>query len=348
MKMNVNSKKNEEAKATKPPEQWTIKDILSLPVSQLYKLSGIVFSVLLLVFGLGLKLNDWMPSPSVLEIKLERENFADNGFLYSEFFKSGGTIILSNPPVYKYLNKEEQNALVTHFHKQSISDIPQQSLMDLHLLDIGHEINVGDTTFRHVIESLDEYTGIGEALGLLSIKEFFIKHRINSIKVAQSNSGYPDENLILLGGWISHCYSQKFIDKIAAYMLCWNIPYRSYDGAIYKNGVKKYEPKWGAGRTPFDIKEDYAIITRTPSPFDLSKVVIICAGVNSQGTEAASRIISEDTQIERLKTKIKEQLGTIPTWFQVIIQVPVVDGRPSRDWKFITCTTVSRLPLLPN
>jgi hypothetical protein len=105
--------------------------------------------------------------------------------------------------------------------------------MELNILDIGYEKEVGDVAFRHVIQSRDEYTGIGEALGLQRITDFFIKHRINPIKITQSRFGYSEENLILLGGWISHSHSQKFIAEIAQFLRYWNIPYRTYDGAIH-------------------------------------------------------------------------------------------------------------------
>lgn len=341
--MMVDPKESESTEGTKPIEKWTIKEFVGkLTLPQLYRLIGFVIGSILLIFGLGLKAGDWLRSHREPEIEQVQEMPAEYGFLYSEFVKDGGTIILSNPPVYKYLNKAEQNALLAYFQKQSISEIPQQSLMVLNLLDIGYEKKVGDATFRHIIESRDEYTGIGEALGLVRIKEFFIKHRISPIKITQSNFGYPEENVILLGGWISQRYSQMFIDEIAKYLRYWNIPYRTYDGAIYIDGMKAYEPTRNSQITSFEIQEDYAIIAKIPNPLNLSKAVIICAGINSQGTEAASRAISEDKEIDRLKTEIEKQLGSIPEWFQVIIKVPVVDGRPLRDWKFVTSTPVLR------
>lgn len=278
-------------------------------------------------------------SPDKKLIEEEKRTFK---FLYEDFFKEGGTIILSNPPVYKYLNKGDREALESHL-KSPLSEAKQEVFRKFGILAIGYKKAVGNAKFDYVIESKDQYTGIGEAKGLQQLTKFFFDHRIHLIRISQSRFGYPEENAIILGEWISNAISTESITKDKKYFQNWKIPYRTHDGAIYLHGKKEFPQFLNIKENCLDVEDDYAIITKAVNPFNSSKSIIICAGINSQGTEAACMVISKANSIRELMREIKKDLGSIPKWFQTVIKVKVIDGRPTEDWSFVDAKVIEKV-----
>lgn len=267
-------------------------------------------------------------------------NFNDNmpsvvGFLYSSIKDSGCSIMLSNPPVYKFLNKGDKK----EFERISGKQLDKLSFKDYNIVNIGYEkvINKIDT-FRYLMLSPNQYTGLGEAIGLQLISCFFKSNNIR-FNVTQSINDYPRINTILLGGWISHKKSEQTVSKIERLHREWNIRYCTFDGSIV---LDKKDTVYTQSFNGNELVRDYAIITKAPHPYDYSKIIIICSGINSQGTQMAAKIISNIDDLRKLKNLIENQIGTIPNWFQVIIEVTIKDEQPIDNWVLKTVEPITK------
>lgn len=268
----------------------------------------------------------------------------DFNFLYSSFVTNGGVLVLSNPPVYKYVNKADQDFLESRLGQ--LTDVPRTNLQKYDIVSLGFTKTIEDAAFTHIIGSGEQYIGLGEAMGLKDLAIFFYNHNIKPITISQSRFNFPNENAILLGGWISNYQATKVITKNPAYFRCWSIPCRTHDGAVYINGKKKYQQVLRLNGASLELQEDYAVITKLMNPLNKSKTVIICAGINSQGTEAACRIISEEESLKKLKESIIGQYGRMPEWFQIVIKVSVVDGQPQDDWEVVDIEVIKKTPIV--
>ena len=237
-------------------------------------------------------------------------------FLYADFAREGGLIVVSAPTVYKYLNRSEARYLARQRERQHLV-VP---------------LKAGPRGVSAIVRSQAQYTGVGEALGACAIHSLLEQHglgravRVVDLRAAQVAS----DHMVLLGGWMSNVLSCNIVDlkdhnKYREFDR--RIPYRLRDGYVFRR--HDTTGRESVYLTPeYDIIDgelvpitEYALITKVKEPFN-GKTVIVAAGVNSQGTHAASRLLSLQADVlrEYLRGAFRRQ---IPDCFQVIVRVPV-------------------------
>jgi hypothetical protein len=233
----------------------------------------------------------------------------DTDLVWGPIRKSGGAIIMSNPPVYRF----------AHRHDRLDSRIPLTGKKE------------------ELVLSLDEYTGMGEAMAHARIsKIFFLLASNKYLETFQSRDKMDDgklmRNIIILGGWRSSNIATKLLKENPDYLK--NLPYQHYDGAIHMHdtikGIREsYSATYNADG---DVTNDYGLITKVSNPFDQHKsIILILSGIHSQGTEAAGKFV---TSLDHLGI-LKDKLGnSSPRYFQVLFEVLVYEGRP-QDPKYV-------------
>lgn len=229
--------------------------------------------------------------------------------LYDDAFKSGPVqIVLSNPPVYKYVNDGERPALGRLDPARSLTNV---------------------TAGQELIRSVAQYTGMGEARTAYDVGIYFATQGVPTTLAQSREVANLKGPMILLGGWLSNPGSENFISESESKL------YADFDRSLrFQVGSGFIIDRSSAGRrlTPsFAIAKqlpgelvpltEYALLLKVRDPFTGNNVVIV-AGVNSQGTEAAGRLIA--SRCDLLRSWLLDAFDQkIPEHFQLLIQVGV-------------------------
>lgn len=177
----------------------------------------------------------------------------------------------------------------------------------------------------------DNYTGVGEVLAVYSLNQVFtqLHHQIRvkrgslfSLDDAQNNNlifvGSPVENLTLLDLPSTH----HFIFRRAT-----SGP-RKGDIAIVNVNPRADEPKMFFGSpsaTP--VLEDYAIVGLVPG-MNSARSVLILAGTNTIGTQAAAEYVCRRDSLEQLLLRLSVSENGEMKPFEAVLHVKVARGVP--------------------
>jgi hypothetical protein len=177
----------------------------------------------------------------------------------------------------------------------------------------------------------DNYTGVGEVLAVYSLNQVFtqLHHQIRvkrgslfSLDDAQNNNlifvGSPVENLTLLDLPSTH----HFIFQRAT-----SGP-RKGDIAIVNVNPRADEPKMFFGSpsaTP--VLEDYAIVGLVPG-MNSARSVLILAGTNTIGTQAAAEYVCRRDSLEQLLLRLSVSENGEMKPFEAVLHVKVARGVP--------------------
>jgi len=319
-----------------------------LPIS-LGKLAAGFLVVSLAIAVILLALSNWQLRQGVLEAEAAKDP-AKYGEVWADFLtdRNPPLVILSNPPILRFANPSDPEALTkdsiplapetVEALKDRFVTNPEVSIKETGKPDDGSAVPSGN---RIVIErnrtpslilSTNVYTGMGEAIGLHYLTDFFRKSS-RRIQLKQSRTLSAEDlklhNVIMLGGvWVNE-WSGKLTRKE---------DFVFTDKATVENRnpqpgeEREYVPQFD-GRTG-NLIVDYAIITVKPNISDANKVMLL-AGVYSQGTEAAAEYVTNQNYLDQLNQRLR-QSGEPLRYFQVLLKVGVENGIP---------TTISLLAL---
>ena len=199
--------------------------------------------------------------------------------------------------------------------------IPKGKLPDFH--DTIHFREMKNFVF---LPTITDYTGIGEALGLLHLSQLFagqgmmIRAKTGRLTdYAEIQSG----NAIILGGgnaWTNRVFASP--------------PGFSVSEGVFKNDTpgpaepSVYAPKFDSVTNR--LTQDYALILMGPNHTKQERLLLLY-GLYTQGTEAAAEYV---TNVERLADLRKALLAvspdkkTLPPFFEALISVPVENYVP--------------------
>ena len=306
-----------------------------------FVISGLVIAVIVLV------ISNRHLQQAVAEIEIAK-NPERYGEVWTSFLKDKNPplVILSNPPVLRFTNPSDPEALTkgsipltpeaVEFLKEEFVTNPEVSIKEAKG-PAGNDAGlaggriVSEQTPRLIVRK-NTHTGMGEAIGLHYLTDFFRKAS-RSILLKQSRTLSAEDlkmhNVIMLGGvWVNE-WSAKLTRKE---------DFVFTDKATIENRnpqpgeEREYIPQFD-GRTG-DLKVDYALITLKPNISDANKVMLL-AGVYSQGTEAAAEYITNKSYLDHLSQRLT-QSEKAPRYFQALLKVEVENGIP---------TTISLLAL---
>jgi hypothetical protein len=229
-------------------------------------------------------------------------------------------LVLSNPAVYRFTNPKDTEALL----KDSVSLSPEH-ISFLNRM-VGDKFMIKYSAGRIVL-STDEYTGMGEAIGLARITNVFRSAGRNAL-IKQSRTISPEDlrnhNVILLGSvWVNEWSGKLPIQEDFAYTSTASI--KSLNPIAGEN--QEYSPKFDAGGK---LIEDYGLITVKPN-IQYKNAVMVIAGIHSEGTEAAAEFLTNPDYLSVLTERLR-QLGdptSPPKYYQALLKVAVDNGMPT-------------------
>ena len=255
------------------------------------------------------------------------------GMVWEPFLQNSDQtlMILSNPAVYRLTNPKDTEAVL----KNSIPITPGQAS---HVnAAVGDKFMVKHSAGRLVL-CTDEYTGMGEAIGLARITELF-RSAGRSALLKQSRTVSPEDlrnyNVVLLGSvWVNEWAGKPPIREVFTY---------SASGAIENLAVRPGEEREYGPKFDEDGKlvEDYGLITVKPN-FQFRNTVMVLAGLHSEGTQAAAEYVTNPDYLNTLNDRLRQfsARGNPPKYYQALLKVAVENGMPTT----ITLISLREIP----
>lgn len=268
------------------------------------------------------------------------------GGVWSAFLKDAGPplVILSNPPVLRFTNPSDPDAVT----RDSIELPPQTAVALQDKFVMNPEVSIREpgspagegteglkdnvvierTRVPRLILSTDSYTGMGEAIGLHYLTDFF-GNAGRGIIMKQSRILNADDlkkhNVILLGGvWVNEWSSKLSTTDDFVFTSKGTIENRNAQQSEEREYIPQFDGRTGS------LVLDYALITVKPNISDANQVMLL-AGIYSQGTEAAAEYVTDKNYIDQLKQRLdqlKEPSGP-GQYFQALLKVGVENGIPT-------------------
>jgi hypothetical protein len=243
-------------------------------------------------------------------------------------------LVLSNPPVYRFWNPADHKSL----SNISINLTPSETAALEETLGRERFVLKHNPLSRLVL-SYDEYTGVGEAVGLYRLTTLF-KGLGKDAMLKQSRTVSAEDlknhNVILLGSvWVNEWSGKNLIKE----------DFGSGPNATIVN----YNPLLGEEReygAKFDgetgrLIEDYGLITIKPNISEKNMIMVL-AGTHSEGTEAAAEFLTGEDHLWRLNQRLlslKRPSSSSTGYFQVLLKAKVDNGIPT----IISVVTVHEL-----
>jgi hypothetical protein len=241
-------------------------------------------------------------------------------------------LVLSNPSVFRFTNPRDPEVL----QKNSIVLEPEHANRVNNAIGQKFQIKHGAGS---LVLCTDEFTGMGEAIGLARITNLF-RSAGRTARIKQSRTISPEDlknnNVVLLGSvWVNEWSGKLPIKEDFSYT----------EAATIQNHDPRpgEEREYGPG---FDAEgkliEDYGLITVKPN-ISYKKLVMIIAGIHSEGTEAAAEFVTNPDYLEVLSERLRQMFGPSSPrrYYQVLLKVAVDNGMPT------TISLISVHPLQP-
>jgi len=229
-------------------------------------------------------------------------------------------LVLSNPAVYRFTNARDTDVIL----KNSLNLTPEEAK---HVNDtVGDKFMVKHNAGRLVL-STDEFTGMGEAIGLARMTALF-RAANRGVLLKQSRTISPEDlknyNIILLGSvWVNEWSGKLPIKE--------DFNYTSRATIENLNPLageeREYGPKFdNDGR----LVEDWGLITVKPNILYRNTVMVL-AGIHSEGTEAAAEYVTNPDYLKTLTDRLLQLSGSTspPKYYQAMLRVAVDHGMPT-------------------
>ena len=296
--------------------------------------AGLCLSVAII----GLAVSNWQLRQKVAEIEAAK-NPLTYGEVWSPFLEGDNPplVILSNPPIFRFTNSSDPEDLT----KDSIPLAPEtvEALKDKFVTnpEVSIKESGGPPGDRVVIErnrnprlilSRDVYTGVGEAIGLHYLTDFFRKAN-RSILLKQSRTLSPEDlkkhNVIMLGGvWVNEWSGKLAKSEDFVFTSKATIENRNPLAGEEREFIPQFDRRTG------NLVVDYALITVKPNISDGNEVMFL-AGIYNQGTEAAAEYVTNKNYLDQLNQRLQQikQSGGQTLYFQALLKVGVENGIPT-------------------
>jgi hypothetical protein len=264
---------------------------------------------------------------------LSRKTVADNalsgskrwdGPTWEPFLESSSPtlLVLGNPPVYRFVNAMDPPAALA----QSIPLTPEQTnaLAD----ELGKTFIIKNNPAPKLLLCPDEYTGMGEAIGLHRLTDV-LRTNGKNVVVKQSRTvsaeDLKDHNVILLGSiWVNEWSGKLPVKEDFVYTAQATIENNAQQSGEDREYKPSFDPATGK------LIEDYALITVKPN-ISGKNTVMVLAGIHSEGTQAAAEYFTSQDRLAILNNYLKQsQSASEPTtYYQALLRVAVDNGIPT-------------------
>jgi hypothetical protein len=240
-------------------------------------------------------------------------------------------LVLSNPPVYRFWNRADHKSLSRI--SINLTSTETAALEET----LGRErLVLKQNPLPRLVLSYDEYTGIGEAVGLYRLTTLF-KGLGKDAMLKQSRTVSAEDmknhNVILLGSvWVNEWSGKDLIkEDFGRGASATIVNYNPLPGEDREYGAKFDEE---TGR----LIEDYSLITIKPNISEKNTIMVL-AGNHSEGTEAAAEYLTSEDNLAHLNQRLLSMKRPSPKYFQVLLKVKVDNGIPT----IISIVTVHEL-----
>ena len=265
------------------------------------------------------------------------------GSLWASFLadKTPPLVILSNPPILRFINPSDPESIIRG--SIPLADETVEALKDKFVTnpevaikespgptDDGGEAVKGRVVVERnqkprLVLSTNVYTGMGEAIGLHYLTDFFRKTS-RSIQLKQSRTLSAEDlkkhNVIMLGGaWVNAWSSKLTRNEDFLFTSKGTIENHRPQAAEEREYIPQFDRRTG------NLNIDYALITVKPNISEGNDMIML-AGVYSQGTEAAAEYVTNKDYLDQLNQRL-QQLGNAPRYFQALLKVGVENGIPT-------------------
>jgi hypothetical protein len=255
--------------------------------------------------------------------------------------KNPPLVILSNPPVLRFINASDPESAIkgsipladetVAALKDKFVTNPEVAIKESHgPTDDSDEaakskIVVERNETPRLVLGTNVYTGMGEAIGLHYLTDFFRKAS-RSIQLKQSRTLSADDlkkhNVIMLGGvWVNTWSSKLTRNEDFLFTSRGTIENRRQQVAEAHEYIPQFDRRTG------NLTIDYALITVKPNISEGNDVMML-AGVYSQGTEAAAEFVTNKDYLDQMNQRL-QQSGSVPRYFQALLKVSVENGIPT-------------------
>jgi hypothetical protein len=251
-----------------------------------------------------------------------QNNIEGYGAVWEPFLRASDPtlLILSNPAVYRFTNPMDADALLKDAITLSRNQIKQVNEA------VGQKFMIKHSQGQLIL-STDEYTGMGEAIGLARLTDLFRSAGLGAL-LKQSRTVSPEDlknhNVILLGSvWVNEWSGKLPINEHFSYTSTATIENRN----LQPGEERQYGPKFdSAGK----LIEDYGLITVKPN-MSFRNTVMILAGIHSEGTQAAAEYVTNDDYLKILNERLRQLEGQAgpPKYYQALLKVAVDNGIPT-------------------
>ncbi len=304
------------------------------------------FAVLcLVIFVIALAVSNRQLRQKVTEAGIAKDS-ATYGPVWATFLASNNPplVILSNPPVLRFTNPSDPEALTKDsipLAAETVEALKSKFVMnpEVSMTETGepasddtespaNKVVIERNQIPRLILSTNVYTGMGEAIGLHYLTDFFRKAS-RSILLKQSRTlsaeDLKEHNVIMLGGvWVNEWFSKLTRSEDFVFTGKATVENRNPQPGEEREYVPQFDRRTG------NLVVDYALITVKPNISTANEVMLL-AGVYSQGTEAAAEYVTNKNYLDQLDQRLQQskQSGRPPRYFQALLKVGVENGIPT-------------------
>lgn len=185
---------------------------------------------------------------------------------------------------------------------------------------------------------IDHYTGIGEVMGVYFLSDFFAKmHHPARVKrsLLLTWDDAKMDNIVVLGSPAENLFLLD-LPQQQDFVFQWV----KDEQGNYLNAIINTNPQPGEkqiylakhyGTSPSQISEDYAIVSLLKGLSEKNRLLIL-AGINTYGTQAAAEYVTQPEYIKDLISHLNiassGEAPQLPAYYQILIKVKVNGGVP--------------------
>lgn len=257
------------------------------------------------------------------EINLSRSGSA-YGAVWEPFLNADDMtlLVISNPSVYRFSNSIDPDIIL----KKSVGLTQEQA--DNLATALKDKFVMKQNRIPRLVLSNEDYTGMGEAIGLHRITDLF-RSTGKGFLLKQSRTASAEDlknhDVILLGSVWSNEWSGKLpVQEDFIYSGNATIQNRNPQAGEDAEYKPQFDPATG------ELITDYALVTVKPN-ISFEDTVMVLAGVHSEGTEAAVEYVTIKNYLGDLNQRLSQFGGGAGArkYYQALLKVGVENGIPT-------------------
>jgi hypothetical protein len=256
------------------------------------------------------------------EINISKDGSA-YGSVWEPFLKADDLtlLVISNPSVYRFSNAIDPDVVL----RKSVGLTREQA--DNLASALKDKFVMRQNRIPRLVLSNEDYTGMGEAIGLHRITDLF-RTTGKGFLLKQSRTASAEDlknhDVILLGSVWSNEWSGKLPVK-EDFIYSGNATIQNRNPQPGEEA--EYKPHFD--QVTGELTTDYALVTVKPN-ISFEDTVMVLAGVHSEGTEAAVEYVTVKNYLNDLNQRLSQfGGGGTRRYYQALLKVGVENGIPT-------------------